>query len=412
MRILLLTQFFDPEPAPISGVPLARWLQDRGHSVEVVTAFPNYPGGRIYPGYKLRPYQKDCVGGIPVHRVPLYPSHDTRALHRVGNYATFALSAATIGSLASSKPEAIYVYHPPATIGLPALLWKAFRGTPYLYHVQDLWPESVTSSGMAGPPAARKALDSVIGAWCRAVYRGAGAIAVLSPGFKRLLVQRGVDESKLHVIRNWAPEGLFHPVPRNETLATELVFTGRLNVLYSGNIGYAQNLEVAVKAAARVQDLEGFRLVFVGSGQAEPGLRQLAGELGAQNVRFLGRRPVTEMGPITGLADALLVSLRDLPFFAATIPSKTQVSLAAGKPVLMAARGDAADLVEEAEAGIVVEPGNVDAMADAFRHLYSATSSELQQMGTRGRSYYLKELSLAQGASHLESLLVKIARTR
>ena len=117
MRILMLTQWFDPEPT-FKGLAFAKALRERGHEVEILTGFPNYPGGKVYTGYRIRPFQREVMEGIPVIRVPLYPSHDTSAIRRVASYATFALSAATIGTAAVKPADVMYVYHPPATVAL------------------------------------------------------------------------------------------------------------------------------------------------------------------------------------------------------------------------------------------------------------------------------------------------------
>jgi glycosyltransferase involved in cell wall biosynthesis len=409
MRVLILTQFFDPEPALITGMPLATWLRRRGHSVEVVTGFPNYPGGRFYPGYEPALWKREWIDGVRVNRVALYPSHDQSAVRRAANYGSFALSASALGALLSRRADAAYVYHPPATIGLPALLWKHTRQIPFVYHVQDLWPDSVVESGMVGSGRVQRAVEQALLWWCARVYAGASRIAVLSPGFKRILIERGVSAGKIEVIPNWVEEALFKPMPRDDVLARNLGLAGRFNVVYSGNIGHFQGLESAVRAAARLQHLDRFQLVFIGAGQAEESLRSLARELRLDNVRFLGRQPYQQMGPLTALADVLLVSLQDLSFFAATIPAKTQVALACGRPVLVAVRGDAAELVREAGAGVACTPGHEIEMASAIERLYSMPRAELEAMGKRGRGYYVRELSVERGAARVERLLAAAA---
>jgi len=376
----------------------------------VVTGFPNYPGGHFYPGHRPTLWHRESVDGVRVNRVPLYPSHDRSAIGRVANYGSFALSAATLGTLMSRRADAVYVYHPPATIGFPALLWKYARQMPFVYHVQDLWPESVVESGMVGSERAQRAVERVLTWWCTQVYRGASRIAVLSPGFKRILVERGVPAEKIEVVPNWVDEALFEPMERDPGLAEELGMAGRFNVVYSGNVGHFQGLDTAIRAAARLQHLKRYQLVVIGTGQAEQDLRKLADDLRLDNVRFLGRRPYGEMARITALADALLVSLQDRPFFAATIPGKTQVSLACGRPVLMAVRGDAADLVNTAGAGITSTPGDEVGLAAAIGCLYSLPKDELDAMGARGRQYYVNALSLDRGAQRLEELLEAAAR--
>jgi len=126
LRILLLTQWFDPEPT-FKGLAFARALTARGHTVEALTGFPNYPGGRVYDGYRVRVRQRETIDGIRVTRVPLYPSHDGSSVRRIANYASFAACATLLGPFSVSKPDVVYVYHPPGTIGLPAWVIGALR---------------------------------------------------------------------------------------------------------------------------------------------------------------------------------------------------------------------------------------------------------------------------------------------
>jgi glycosyltransferase involved in cell wall biosynthesis len=225
------------------------------------------------------------------------------------------------------------------------------------------------------------------------------------------LIERGVPASKIELIYNWAEEDIFRPEPRNTCLAQTLRLEGKFNVLYTGNFGPFQRLDVAIEAATRVQHLDQFQLVLIGSGHCETELRGQAERLGAKNVRFIGRQEYAEMGTITNLADVLLVSLDDLPFFAATIPSKTQVALACGRPLLVAARGDAADLVERAGAGMTCAPADAGSLAAAFEAMYGLGASELNSMGTRGREFYERELSLQRGAERTEAVLAEVAKT-
>jgi glycosyltransferase involved in cell wall biosynthesis len=405
-----VTQWFDPEPGAIRGLPLARWLAARGHEVQVLTGVPNYPGGRIYPGYRMRLWQREVMDGISVLRVPLYPSHDASAAGRVANYTSFALSAATLGAALVRGGDVAYVYHPPPTVGLPALVLKAFRGMPFVYHIADMWPESVVESGMLQNTYVRSGVERLLAAWCAAMYQQAAAITVLSPGFKRLLVARGVPPEKIHVIYNWTDEALFRPCARDETLANDLGLTGRFNFVYAGNLGAFQGLETVIRAAARVQHEPAIQILIVGTGQREAALKAYARELGADNVRFLGRREYWEMPKIYALADVLLVHLRDLPFFAATIPSKAQVSLSCGRPVLMAVRGDAADLVRRAGAGATCLPEDDAEMADALVKLAHTDHRELEEMGANGRAAYLDNMSLDVGGALTESVLRQVSR--
>lgn len=412
MRAIFLTQWFNPEPGAIRGLPLAKWLSRRGYAIKVLTGFPNYPEGNLYPGYRMRWRQREELEGVQVLRVPLIPSHDRSALGRVANYGSFALSAATIGALSIGKADVGYVYHPPATVGLPAMVLKGLRGIPFVYHIADMWPESVVESGMVGDGLRRKLVEGLLSSWCRLVYAQAEAITVLSPGFKHLLVERGVPAAKIHVIYNWSDDEVFRPVPKDPALEARLGLRGRFNIVYAGNLGVFQGLETVIKAAVRVKDQAAIQVVFVGTGQREAELRAFAHESGASNVLFLGNRPYRDMPQVYSLADALLVHLKDLPFFTATIPGKTQISLAAGRPILMGVRGDAADLVREAGAGVSCKPEDPADLARAMLEMYSMPRQQLEEMGARGRAYYQTHLSLEVAGGKMDELFRQVVADR
>ncbi len=394
MRILILSQFFDPEPTS-KGMPFAKELQRRGHDVEVLTGFPNYPGGKVYPGYRVRPWQREHIDGISILRVLLYPSHDRSALGRIMNYGTFALSAA-IGSAFVRRPDVVYVYHPPATIGLPAVALRLLRGVPVVYDVQDLWPDTVAATGMVNNGAALR----LLGRWCRFVYRRADRLVVLSPGFKAALVQRGVPEAKIEVIYNWCDEAVIAP---NGHRATPLGAPGEFTLLFAGTMGFAQGLD-AVLEAARIcaTSVPRARFVFIGGGADRERLERTAAGTASSNVRFLPRQPMSEMGKFLAGADALLVHLKDDPLFEMTIPSKTQAYMAAGRPILMGMRGDAAALIQRSGAGIACKPENPASLAAAIAELASTDAARLAEMGRAGRDFYTRELSLAAGVNRFE----------
>jgi glycosyltransferase involved in cell wall biosynthesis len=407
MRIVFVTQWFDPEPGAIRGLPLARWLQERGHEVRVITGVPNYPGGKVYPGYRIRLWQWEQMSGVPVLRVPLYPNHGQSAVGRIANYTSFAISAATVGLALIGSADVAYVYHPPATVALPAVALKLLRGLPYVYHIADMWPESVVESGMLGRRGTR-IVEHALSGWCKFAYRHATTVTVLSPGFKRLLLERGVPADKIEIVYNWTEEDVFRPVPRDPVLAAKLGLENGFNVIYAGNFGSFQGLESVIRAAVRLKQHPEIRIVFAGTGQKENELKQLAAGCGATNVRFIPPRPFREMAAINALADVLLVHLKDLPFFASTIPSKTQVALCSARPVLMAVRGDAAEVIRNAKAGLACEPGNESAIADAILVLFRMSEAERRQLGEAGREFYLREMSLSVGGTAMERIFARM----
>jgi colanic acid biosynthesis glycosyl transferase WcaI len=412
VRIIFLSMTFDPEPGALRGLPLAKWLAARGHEVKVLTGFPQYPTGRIYPGYRMQAWQWDAMDNIPILRVPIYPSHDHSAIRRSLTYLSFALSAATIGIALIGSADAVFLCESQPTNALAAFLLKLFRRVPIVCNIADMWPESVTSSGMVRGAYRRRTISLLLGLWCRCLYRQAGMITVLSPGFKRLLIERGVPAEKIKVIYNWTDEDKFHPVDPDPVLAQELGFTGKFNIVYAGNLGSLQAVDTIIKAAALVKGNSNIQIVIIGSGPKEDELRSLCAEINAHNVRFLNRRQPSEMPKIYSLADVLLVNLKDIPFLHSTIPSKTQVSLASGRPILMGARGDAADLVLRARAAVVCEPENAQDMARGMTEMWMMPKEELEAMGARGRDFYLNNLSLDIAGKQMDAVFGRVMETR
>ena len=404
MRILILSQWFYPEPN-FKGLPFAKELRKLGHEVEVLTGFPNYPGGKLYNGYKIKFFQREIIDGVPILRVPLYPSHDNSAIKRIENYMSFALSASFMGVFGVRRPDVIYVYHPPATIGLPALFLHLLRQAPFIYDIQDLWPDTLAATGTVENRTALWMVDK----WCRFIYRQAAKIVVLSPGFKEMLIKRGVPRHKIEVIYNWCEDSKIQSKSRNDALARELGMTGRFNVVFAGTMGKAQALDAVLEAACLLRDkLPKIQFVFVGGGIDVDRLKKKAIEKDLGNVRFLPRRPMSKIGDVLSLADVLLVHLKDDPLFKITIPGKTQAYMAAGRAILMGVRGDAAALVEKAGAGLTCTPEDPQDIVGAVEKFYNMSWEKLDQMGHNGKIFYEQALSLRIGAQRFEKIFQSV----
>ncbi|WP_392544718.1 glycosyltransferase family 4 protein [Oryzobacter telluris] len=412
LRVLMLTQWYDPEAgsAAQAGV-IARALARRGASVEVLTGFPNYPSGVLAEGYRVRPYQREHRAGITVHRAPLWPNHDSAASRRALNYLSWAAGASAVGLLRKIPADAVLVHSTPATAGLPALALKAFRRLPYVVQIQDLWPQTVVSSDfLASGRGAR--LERPLHAMCDRIYHNASAVAVTSPGMAPLVAERGVPASKIHLAANWADESVFRPVDRDDALAHRLGLTRRFTLMYAGNLGPYQGLDVLLDAAERLRGRTDIGFAIVGGGVREQWLRDEVARRALDSVAIVGPVPFSEMTPVLALGDAHLVSLQDLPMFRTTLPSKLQATLAAGRPVVGALRGDAAEVVRESGAGTVVHPGDPKALADAVAAMADLTESSRRDLGARGRAHYLSRFSEEATSQTLLDLLGHAAATR
>jgi glycosyltransferase involved in cell wall biosynthesis len=399
MRILLLTQWFDPEPT-FKGLTFARELTRLGHEVQVLTGFPNYPGGKLYPGYRLRLRQRETIDGIAVVRVPLFPSHSRSAMGRTLNYVTFAVAAAVIGSVLVRRPQIIYAYHPPATIGIPAIVLRTLFGAQLVYDIQDLWPDTLAATGMM--PS--RIVSWLVAVLCQLVYRVSDHIVVLSRGFAEALVNRGVSRQKITVIHNWCDER--HITATAETAPYDLSpWRDKFLVVFAGTIGPAQCLRSVLDAAALVADrCARAHFLFVGEGTDVGCLRSKAAELNLSNVTFLPRVPIDKVAPILLRADALLVHLKNDPLFEITIPSKTQAYMAAGRPIIMAVPGDAAALVRDANCGITCQPENSAGLAEAVCQLAEMDPPLRAALGMNGRKFYESHLSLTAGVAAFDAI--------
>jgi lipopolysaccharide/colanic/teichoic acid biosynthesis glycosyltransferase/glycosyltransferase involved in cell wall biosynthesis len=409
LRVIFLSISYHPEPGAQHGLPLARWIADQGHEVKVLTCFPQYPLGRIYDGYRQRWRQWENVEGIPTLRVPIYPSHDTNALRRMVTYFSFMFTATLIGVPSIGSADVVFLYDPPPTTGIASLALKLFRGMPIVHHIGDIWPETVLESGMLNNERIKGIVERIIGSYCRFLYRQADSVSVLSPGFKQMLIERGVPEEKIEVVYNWADEAMFAPQERDEELAEKYGFTGRFNVVYSGNMGPLQNIETVVQTAALLQDYPEIQIVIIGTGPKEAEVKQMAADLNVRNVRFIERRPYTEMVRFNSISDVMLAHLQDKPFLHSTIPSKTQVAMCCGRPLVIGVKGDAADLVLRAGAGVACEPENPESMAEAILQLYRMPAAEREAMGRRGREHYEQHLCLNASAGKMERLFLRAA---
>ncbi len=386
-RIIFLSQLFDPEPT-IKGLSFIKALADRGVVAEVVTGFPNYPGGKIYPGHTKRWRLKEVMDGVAVTRLATYMSHDASALRRILCYLSFYVTSLIYLLFGARKADLIYVYYPSLTAGLSAISAKLFRRTPVILDIQDMWPDSLGASGMM----TNRYLLGFAHFLCNLLYRNCDHILVQSPGFRNLLMERGVPSEKITVVYNWADE-IAPPV--STTLPAGFDANDGIRFLFAGNMGAAQGLSALVEAAELVQKARpDVTFLFMGGGTERDALEAQALGLGLGNLRFLPRVPLAEVQSYLAAADVLIVHLKDEPLFRVTIPSKTQAYLFAGRPILMAAPGDAADLVAHAGAGSVAIPADPMDLAAKVLEMAAMTTEERAEMGARGQRFYKSDLSM------------------
>ncbi|HXA00140.1 MAG TPA: glycosyltransferase family 4 protein [Candidatus Dormibacteraeota bacterium] len=383
MRFLILTQYFPPE---IGGAQtrlksFASELVRRGHDVEVVTAMPNYPRGKFFEGYEKGWYKREDLEGITVHRVWLYPAVGG-GLKRMLNYTSFT-AMSFYGLCRAQKPDYIFVESPPLFLSFPAFLAGLVWRVPFIFNVADLWPDVIVDGGFMKEGIVITCLRK-IEKWS---YRRAAFVnAVTDWIFKLLQERKSVPLQKLLFLPNGVDTQKFRPAPPDSDLREQLGLSGKNIVLWAGTLGFAHGLENVLLAAKLLEGESDLHFLFVGDGSARVGLQQMHQQLKLKNVTFRDPVPLDSVPAYFSIALCGLASLVDIPTYEGARPSKLFPVLASGKPLIFVGKGEAAQLVERAQAGIVVPPGDPQCLADAFLRL--ARNPELAaELGQNGRRF-------------------------
>lgn len=402
-RILFVSQLFDPEPT-FKGGEFAQALTREGFAVEVITGFPHYPGGKIYPGFQVRPIIRERLGDVDVTRLAIYPYHGKNLILRGLCYLSFFLTSSLYLLITSRSRDIIYVFYPAITAGLAALGAKVFRRSKVVIDIQDLWPDSLSATGVSNNKIIRTLIDFV----CRLQYRHADHLVVLSQGFRNAVISRGAPPDRVSVIYNWADETL----TPDDAAAGGYRSNDKFRALFAGNMGSAQGLSTLVDAAAIVgRERPDVSFYFMGAGIELDRLREHA-ERCASNITFLPRVPLKQVQTYLKRADCLLITLKPDDLFAITIPSKTQAYLHAGRPIVISAPGEAAELVKDAGAGFVARAGDADDIAAAIIRLRDTSPQQRAAMGRDGHSFYVRNLAFEKGVTAFAALFRRLAEAR
>ena len=366
--VTILTQYFPPE----MGAPQARLselgerLVDKGWEVRALTALPNYPIGRVFPGYPHWRPVVGQVGRIPTVRVPLYATK-RGGLLRMVSYLSFAASARMLGPRLSSRPDLIYVESPPLFIGYAALSLCRHWACPYVLNVSDLWPESAVRLGMVRPgPAVNFAARLE-----KRLY--GGAIGVTGQSHQIIAsVGRTAPGTSTAVITNGIEPDRFGRSQANPDARSLLGSEPGPIFIYAGLMGFAQGLDQVLDLAAQLSDQIPGRFVLVGDGPQRQALARRIELERLRRVKMLPPQPREVIPGLLAAADAAIITLgADLP---GAVPSKIYEAMASSLPILLVASGEAAHRIREANAGLSVEPRDATGLREAYTRLASDPS--------------------------------------
>lgn len=399
MRVLIVSQYFWPENFRIND--LVQELVARGHAVGVLTGIPNYPSGKVFADYQQNPEAFAFYAGSSVWRVPML-SRGHGSVRLVMNYLSFVLGACVVGpwKLRREQPDVIFVFEPsPVTVGLPAILLGKLKRAPVVFWTLDLWPETLEAMGVVRSPR----VLGWVGHLVRFIYNRCTLVLGQSRSFLDSIAQYCVDKGKIRYFPSWA-EDVFQQVdvvPASEVPISDGVF----NVLFAGNIGEAQDMPAILEAAECLKNDSSIRWLIVGDGRKFEWLREEVARRDLQNVLLMGRFPVDRMPSFYAHADALLVSLKKDPVFSLTIPGKVQSYLMAGVPLLGMLDGEGAQVIAEAQAGMVCPAGDGRGLASAVREMAQMSSEARCQLGANGRAYAQREFDRQVLMGQLEAML-------
>ena len=369
MRILFLSDNFPPEsnaPATRLYEHAVHWVR-AGHHVTVLTCAPNFPEGKVFPEYRNRWYFVEEMDGIRVVRVKTYITANEGFLKRTLDYMSFMVAAFIVG-LFQKRPDVIVATSPQLFAALGAWMLAAVRRRPFIFELRDLWPASIVAVG---------ALQNIrIVFWLEKLelflYRQATSVVSVTNAFKADLTERGISEGKIAVVINSADLDRYAPRPRDQDLALEYELHQKFVVGYIGTHGMAHALHRVLEAAELLRDWEDIVFLFVGGGATRDELLVQTTRMGLKNVRLIPRQPKELMPRVWSVCDVALIHLKNDSLFKAVLPSKIFEAMAMGLPILLVLPdGEAAAMIRETGAGIIVPPGKPELLATAVTELYN-----------------------------------------
>ena len=406
MNVLFISDNFPPESnAPASRLhEHARHWVRAGHRVTVLTGAPNFPEGKVYPGYQNRWHQTESVDGIRVVRVKTYMAANEGFFGRTLDYLSFMGMSVAAGAF-ERRPDVLVATSPQFFAAIGGAGLGVLRRVPFVLEVRDLWPASIVAVGAMRDGPIIDALHRLE----LALYRQAAAVIVVTESFRADIVARGIAREKIHVVPNGADSSWCAPRPRDQSFTDEHELDGKFVVGYFGTHGMAHGLERVLDAAELLSDEPAVAFIFAGAGAERAQLEASVARRRLGNVRLVPRQPKQRMPVLWSACDVALIPLRADPVFAGVIPSKLFEAMAHGVPsVISVPEGEATALVRETGAGVVVPPEDPAALAAAIREL-SRSPERLGELGARALAA-APRFSRQQQAERMLAVLERVVR--
>ncbi|MBN1912295.1 MAG: glycosyltransferase family 4 protein [Pirellulales bacterium] len=411
MKILYVSQYFPPEMgAPSARVyDLAKNWARQGHEVTVLTAFAHHPVGIKAPEDRRVITRRETVDGIDVVRAYVYAAPNKGIARRLISYASFMMSSICIGLVRTRQPDVVIATSPQLLCGLGGYVLARLKRCPFIFEVRDLWPESILATEVV---KRENFFIRGLKAVARFLYKHCDRIVTVGEGYAQSIHELyGIDRQKMSIVHNGIDVGLFQPGPRDNDVRRQWKWENKFTALYLGTHGSAHALERVLEAARTMRDDPTKLFVFVGEGAEKERLKQLAAEWELPNTQFVDQQPREKVVEFYAACDVGIVCLRNSPRFREVLPSKIFEYFGMERPVVLSVAGEAARLVNQAQAGVCIPPEDVQAMADAVNEL-ARDPDRLHAMGQRGRAFAQEHFDRAElAAKYIRILEAVVAGT-
>lgn len=379
MKILFLTDNFPPEvnaPASRTYEHCREWVK-AGAEVTVITCAPNFPQGKVYPGYKNKMWQKETMDGIKVIRVWTYIVPNKGFFKRTVDYVSYSVSAFLAGLFV--KTDIIVATSPQFFTALAGRTLSRWKRKPWIMEVRDLWPESIKTVGAMKDNVFIRYFERQE----KRCYESAAKIVVVTDSFKRKLIERGIDAKKIEVVKNGVNKALFQPVPKDAELIKRLGLEGKTIIGYIGTHGMAHKLDFIIESAHRLENESQLHFLLIGGGAKKEELVQLKDKLHCTNVTMLDPVMKNEVARYISILDVCLINLKKSPLFTTVIPSKIFENAGMEKPILMGVEGEAKDIIESYGAGVCFKPEDYEDFVEKLHHLLEPSVYEKCKEGCK-----------------------------
>lgn len=372
MKILVVCQYYYPEPVRTSDI--CEELVKQGHDVTVITDVPNYPMGNVYDGYKK--IREEVRNGVKIYRCFTIP-RKKGVIMRFLNYYSFSISSTLFINKLNEKFDRVFVYQlSPVMMANAAIKYKKKNNTKMILYCLDLWPESLCAGGIKQNSLIYNIYKNI----SKKIYYNADKILITSKTFKSYFNEKfNINDDKIEYLPQYA-ESLFIPEKCRK------IGNGNIDLLFAGNIGKAQNIDLIIKAADILRDIKNLNWHVVGDGSEFQNCKKMVEDLKLTNFFLYGRKPLEEMPDYYSKADAMIVTLSGDSVVSTTLPGKVQSYMAAGKPIIASANGETKIVIDEAQCGFCAKADDIDDLVRVVKEFIEY--SDKNKLGENAYNFY------------------------